>query len=542
MTAMHFFSALSIRYKILSIAAVAIIGFGIYFALNFSVASSNARLLEQMRDMTFPALERSELNLTRLDQITSQLDQAVATEEEEMIEDADQTLAAMQAAFDEIAALDPQQAETVQNLQQALTAYFSLARELTLGMLNDSIEASQLQNHARNMQAQLNTFRDDLKRFRDQRREAFTQAIASADNAAQFSLGMGAMIGAILLIVLAANGYWVAAGITRNIKQVSDNLQEIASGEGDLTRRLKAGSQDEIGQLAEHFNTFMDKLQGIIQELIGYSGKIGTSAQEVASIARQSHDGMEHQRAETDQVATASNEMAATVSEVAHSAEQAAEAAGSASTAASHGNTVVDETIAIINHLADDVEQGAHAVNRLREDSESVGSVLDVIRGIAEQTNLLALNAAIEAARAGEQGRGFAVVADEVRTLASRTQESTQEIQAMIESLQDSAGQAAEIMGRGKISSEQGVAKAANAGEALGKISQAVAVISEMNAQIASAAEEQSTVALEMDQNITNIRHATEENTENSNQLATAGAALNQVATQMQQLVRQFKV
>lgn len=539
---MHFFSALSIRYKILSIAAVAIIGFGIYFALNFSVASSNARLLEQMRDMTFPALERSELNLTRLDQITSQLDQAVATEEEEMIEDADQTLAAMQAAFDEIAALDPQQAETVQNLQQALTAYFSLARELTLGMLNDSIEASQLQNHARNMQAQLNTFRDDLKRFRDQRREAFTQAIASADNAAQFSLGMGAMIGAILLIVLAANGYWVAAGITRNIKQVSDNLQEIASGEGDLTRRLKAGSQDEIGQLAEHFNTFMDKLQGIIQELIGYSGKIGTSAQEVASIARQSHDGMEHQRAETDQVATASNEMAATVSEVAHSAEQAAEAAGSASTAASHGNTVVDETIAIINHLADDVEQGAHAVNRLREDSESVGSVLDVIRGIAEQTNLLALNAAIEAARAGEQGRGFAVVADEVRTLASRTQESTQEIQAMIESLQDSAGQAAEIMGRGKISSEQGVAKAANAGEALGKISQAVAVISEMNAQIASAAEEQSTVALEMDQNITNIRHATEENTENSNQLATAGAALNQVATQMQQLVRQFKV
>jgi len=539
---MHFFSALSIRYKILSIAAVAIVGFGIYFALNFSVASSNARLLEQMRDMTFPALERSELNLTRLDQITNQLDQAVATEEEEMIEDADQTLAAMQAAFNEIAALDPQQAETVQNLQQALTAYFSLARELTLGMLNDSIEASQLQDRARNMQARLNTFRDDLTHFRDQRREAFTQAISSANNAAQFSLGMGAVIGAILLIVLAANGYWVAAGITRNIKQVSDNLQEIASGEGDLTRRLKTGSQDEIGQLAEHFNTFMDKLQGIIQELIGYSGKIGASAQEVASIARQSRDGMEHQRTETDQVATASNEMAATVSEVAHSAEQAAEAAGSANAAASNGNTVVDETIAIINHLADDVEQGAHAVNRLREDSESVGSVLDVIRGIAEQTNLLALNAAIEAARAGEQGRGFAVVADEVRTLASRTQESTQEIQAMIESLQDSAGQAAEIMGRGKISSEQGVAKAANAGEALKAISQAVAVISEMNAQIASAAEEQSTVALEMDQNITNIRHATEENTENSNQLATAGAALNQVATQMQQLVRQFKV
>ena len=539
---MPFFNTLSVRQKILSIPLVAIVGFGIYFSLNLSVISNNALHLEQMRDMTFPALERSEKNLTRLDQVINLLDQAVATEEEEMIGDADETLAAMQAAFNEIATLDPQQAETVQDLQQALTAYFSLARELTLDMLNGSIKASQIQAHAKDMQASLNAFRKELTQYRDERYQAFTQTVTTTNEGAQFSINMGIMIGAMLIGILAANGYWVATSITRNIKQVSGNLQEIASGEGDLTRRLKTGSQDEIGQLAEHFNTFMDKLQGIIQELIGYSGKIGASAQEVASIARQSRDGMEHQRAETDQVATASNEMAATVSEVAHSAEQAAEAAGSANAAASNGNTVVDETIAIINHLADDVEQGAHAVNRLREDSESVGSVLDVIRGIAEQTNLLALNAAIEAARAGEQGRGFAVVADEVRTLASRTQESTREIQAMIESLQDSAGQAAEIMGRGKISSEQGVAKAANAGEALGKISQAVAVISEMNAQIASAAEEQSSVALEMDQNITNIRHATEENTENSNQLATAGAALNQVATQMQQLVRQFKV
>ncbi len=459
-----------------------------------------------------------------------------------MVEAARETLGAMHAAFSEIAEFDPAQAETMKGLQQAATDYYSAAKTLTLGMLTGSIEPGQIASRVQAMQAKLKLLGDGLTAFRDQRKQAFSQTIATANEAAQFSLSMGAIIGAILVVVLATTAFLVATGIMRSIEDVSNNLREIASGEGDFTRRLKADNQDEVGQMVGHFNTFMDKLQGLIQELMGYSSQVGTAAEELAIIAGQSRDGMERQRIETDQVATASNEMAATVVEVARGAGQAAEAAGSANSAASNGSAVVDETISIINRLASDVEQGASAVNQLREDSQNVGSVLDVIRGIAEQTNLLALNAAIEAARAGEQGRGFAVVADEVRTLASRTQESTREIQAMIESLQASAGQAVDIMGRGKATSEQGVAKAASAGEALRSITEAVTVISEMNTQIASAAEEQSAVAADMDKNITNISRATEENTENSNQLACAGASLNQFATRMQQLVGQFKV
>ncbi len=533
--------SLTIRHKILALVGVAITGFSLYFALSFSVANDNAQQLETMRDSVFPTLERSEKNLVRLDIIVGLLDQAISIAEEDPVEEADKVKKAMDTAFTEIGEIAPNQKQTIEELRQGMTRYFSLARDLTIKMVNDEIDPSQIPERAQQMQTALKTFRDDLGRFRDERRQAFIQTVTRANEAAQFGINMGAVIGVTLVIILALAGLFIARSITRNISAVAENLREIASGEGDLTHRLQASSKDEIGQLVGYFNTFMDKLQGIIQELKSYSDQVGTAAAEMARVARQSFDGMERQRSETTQVATASNEMAATVTEVARNAEQAAEAAGSANRAANDGNGVVNQTIAIINRLATDVEQGAGAVLQLRNDSENIGTVLNVIRDIAEQTNLLALNAAIEAARAGEQGRGFAVVADEVRTLASRTQESTLEIQAMIEKLQASASQASDVMTCSKKSSEEGVAKAAEAGEALSRIIEAIGVIQEMNTQIASAAEEQRSVASEIDHNITNISNATEENTENSNQLVAASAELNQVASKMRQLAGQFK-
>jgi len=203
---------------------------------------------------------------------------------------------------------------------------------------------------------------------------------------------------------------------------------------------------------------------------------------------------------------------------------------------------VVDETIAIINHLADDVEQGASAVNQLREDSENVGTVLDVIRGIAEQTNLLALNAAIEAARAGEQGRGFAVVADEVRTLAGRTQESTQEIQEMIESLQTGSKEAVELMTQSSEQTLSGVQQTGKAGEALTAIANEVERINDMNTQIASAAEEQSSVAEEINHNVVSISQVTSETAQGAEQTARASEDLANLATDLQNMVARFKV
>jgi len=536
------FGKFSIRHKILFLVVISVVGFAVYFALNFSVASSNATRLTQLSQSIYPTLEGSEKNLIYLDKIIASLDDAVATEEEEEIEAAEATEQQMQGIFSKIIDLAPAQAERTKALQAALSQYFAVAKTLTMDMMAGEIAPDQIASRVEQMQITLNKFRTELSQFRDEQYLAFNNAVTTTNETLQFSLGFGAAIGVLLIVVLAAIGYFVASNITGAIKNVSLNLQKIASGDGDLTLRLTARSEDEVGELVNYFNTFMNKLQGIIQDLKGHSEHVGKAADDLAKIAQHSLDGMERQQKDTEQVAAASKEMASTVGEVTQSAGQAAEAADTANTAATEGSDVVNETIAIINALAKDVEHGGSAVNRLREDSENVSTVLDVIRGIAEQTNLLALNAAIEAARAGEHGRGFAVVADEVRTLASRTQESTQEIQEMIERLQNSAEQATSIMDHSKQTSEQGVEKAANAGDALQNIAQSVSFINTMNAQIASAADKQSAVAVSMDSNIMSISQATEENTENSNKLAHAGVSLSQVATQLQQVVGQFKV
>ncbi|VAX00042.1 Methyl-accepting chemotaxis sensor/transducer protein [hydrothermal vent metagenome] len=539
---MRLFYNLSIKYKIMSIAILAIVGFSVSFIENFSVAQKNSRQLERLETVVYPIMARSEKNQVALDIVINLLDQAVAVEEQDFIEEADAVIVVMKKAFAEIAKMDSSKSKKAKQLQSQLDGYYNLAKLMTAGMLSGTLKADQIQAKAKQMQGSLKIFQDNFEQFQKDSKLAFTDIISNTVETAQFSILLSAIIGAVLVFVLAMIAYLIAGSITRNILNVSENLREIANGDGDLTQRLSASSNDEVGQLVSHFNTFMDKLQTMIQELTGYSSHVGSAAEELTNIAQESKEGIESQRAEAEQVATASNEMSATIVEVARNAEQAASAATSANDAATDGSAVVSKTIGIINQLADDVGAGSGAVNQLRDDSESIGSVLDVIRGIAEQTNLLALNAAIEAARAGEQGRGFAVVADEVRTLASRTQESTKEIQTMIEKLQSSAGQASEIMSRSQSTSEQGVAEAAHAGEALDKITESVSVINNMNEQIASAAEEQSVVAAEIDQNIINISQSADVNAENIGQLANAGSSLNNVAIQMQELVGQFKV
>ncbi len=350
----------------------------------------------------------------------------------------------------------------------------------------------------------------------------------------------------VLLFVGLAIGITVALVITRMIVGPLDlavkAMADIAHGEGDLTRRLEEQGNDEISELARGFNLFAAKMHEMVSKLTEITGHLAQASQRLTVVTEETQLGVERQSKQTDQVATAVNEMSATGGEVAKNAQSAADAAKDADNAANSGRKVVGETIDSIDALAGEVDKAANVIDNLAKDSEQIGGVLDVIRGIAEQTNLLALNAAIEAARAGEQGRGFAVVADEVRTLASRTQQSTAEIQEMIERLQSGAKDAVKVMDVSRDKANTTVEQAAKAGSSLEKINTAVETINERNTQIASAAQQQSQVAEEVNQNVVEISEVTDLTAAGAQQTASASNELNDLADQLKILVNQFKI
>jgi methyl-accepting chemotaxis protein len=350
-----------------------------------------------------------------------------------------------------------------------------------------------------------------------------------------------AFVAALGLIVAIGAYLMVLKSVVQPITRVSKQFSDLAQGEGNLNVSLPDHGHDEIAEVARGFNLFVSKIRKTITEVAGSSTQLSASAEELSAINHETGQNISRQTQETELVATAMNQMVATVQEVARNVTDAAQAADVANRESVNGRKIVNTAIDEINGLSQEVHHAAEVLQRLNDDSQSIGQVLDVIKGIAEQTNLLALNAAIEAARAGEQGRGFAVVADEVRTLASRTQQSTQEIQQMIERLQSGAKEAVNVMETSRKRAEGTVEKANQAGMALGSIADAVATITNMTAQIASAAEEQNAVAEEINSNIVSISNLAQQTGDGSQQTITATDQLTKLAAQLQRVVSQFK-
>ena len=350
-------------------------------------------------------------------------------------------------------------------------------------------------------------------------------------------LGFAGMYGLMLVSVIFGAKLFLLKPLNNTLAMYKD----LAEGDGDLTKRLSSSPVGEFNQLANLTNTFVGKVQDEIRKVGDTIINLSATSDQLQTTTHSTREVLMRQQAETDQVATAINEMSATVNEVARNAVNASESAHQADEHSQNGYKVVNETVNVINNLASEVEKAAGVINSLEQHSVSIGQVSDVIRDIAEQTNLLALNAAIEAARAGEQGRGFAVVADEVRALAQRTHDSTAEIQTITEQLQSSASEAVAVMETGQSQANASVQQAVEAGNALEMITSEVAMINDMNTQIASAAEEQGAVSEEINRSVVNIREVSDQTMTEMGSLTDASNDLLGVVSNLKTLIDRFK-
>jgi methyl-accepting chemotaxis protein len=364
----------------------------------------------------------------------------------------------------------------------------------------------------------------------------FTDVVASVQRVTWIK---NLVAGGVILLALVIIYRQISTAL-RPLGKAAEAMDAIASG--DLSHEVSCRVRNEITELLDGMQAMQRHLRDIIGSIHGATDELNQVSQEAREVTERSTAGAMQQKEDTDSVATAMTEMASTVRSVADNAHEAAKAARDADAQAQQGQDVVRQTIEGIRSLAEEVRSAAEAIGRVQTESDAIGQILDVIRGIAEQTNLLALNAAIEAARAGEQGRGFAVVADEVRTLAGRTQASTTEIQSMIERLQQGTHEAVGVMENGRQRAEDSEIQVQAAGEALDAITSAVSHISQMNAQIASAAEEQGRVAEEINRNVISISEVAEQTVVGAGQSSAANERVNSLAGELKELVGRFKL
>ncbi len=539
---MKWLSGLSIQKKVLVIPIAGAIGFSFYLLTSYWTASSNVVTLERARDIQFPILQSAEKQLVTLRQIRDGLQAAVSAGEKDALNSVKDAAAGLQRDIEAMNKVDPEAKPDVDRIGGLLRRYLDVSITLSEQMLDGTADFGNLETKAGQMTDAFNQVEQALTDFRDAHRQAFTDSIDSANSAAERTVVVGFAVGIATVALLFIIGLAIAAALRRNISNVVDSLKDIAQGNGDLRRRIARESNDEIGELVDAFNGFVAKLQGIIGDVVATALPLADLAKQLRVATTETLSQVGEQQSGGRRVQDAVEEMNSSVQAVAHSAADAASNAQEADGQANAGLKVVRETMNQIEALARDVRSASEVIKQLDADSASVGMVLDVIRNIAEQTNLLALNAAIEAARAGEQGRGFAVVADEVRTLASRTQQSTSEIQGMIERLQSAARSAVEVMNKGTRQAEVSVSNSGAAGSSLEAITQTVASISSMNGRIAEATEQQQRVAQTIVRSVSEINEHAGKTSASAGRMAQVSEDLAGLAAKLESITRQFSI
>ena len=532
---------LAIKMKFTLLSGLLAVVVGIVSVILISGNQTISHQADQIADVEIHILNNShKLKLTVV-QVQQWLTDISATRARDGLDDgfaeAENNARNFKELISKLKSLDSGNASRYEAMLPVFDAYYETGKKMAQAYIDEgpaggNLMMSQFDEVAVQMSEEVNTLLSRTVTRMNQTVAVQQEATETAMNALWVSV--------IIVLSIVAALYFIIAHALSFLPKVAKELQRVS--EGDLSSPFESNRRDEIGQLVNAMESMRTRLVDMMSGITNATTQLAAASEETSVITAQTSSRILEQRSETEQLATAMNEMTATVQEVASNINHTADASHKANNETLEGKQVVDGAAQQVRSLADQIENAAETIHQLEQDSKEITSVLDVIRGVAEQTNLLALNAAIEAARAGEQGRGFAVVADEVRTLASRTQQSTEEINSMIEKLGTGTRRAVDVMNQSREKARDVVDQASKAGGSLASIADAISSINDMSTQIASAAEEQSSVSEEINRNVVRINDMNDQTAQGAQQTEAASSYLARIAVELEGLVSQFKL
>ncbi len=524
------------------IPIIGAISFLVYLSLVIISAKESIATLEEAKNSQFPVVQLSKSAAVDIVKVSELLNSAVTTGDEESIAAADDLAKEISQTINKIGILSSDYKSAQIKITKEFEDYFQQARVLSVGMVEGNIDFDKVPEMGKSMNDAFEKVKGSVESFNGEQVSKFENDIVNAVDNAETITSIGFIMCIITIALLFGTAVPIISGIKNSILDVVSSLKDISEGDGDLTVRLTSNSQDEIGDLVGSFNLFIEKLQSTITKVVNIALPLSDMANSVSQNAEKTNAITMSQQEEAQSTKLAVDNLNHNVQSVAENAALAAEAAVQTSKVSVQGEAVVKETVETIHQLARTVEESAEVIDHLDNDANQIGVILDVIKGIAEQTNLLALNAAIEAARAGEQGRGFAVVADEVRTLASRTQDSTIEIQSTIEKLQVAARKAVSAMSNGRELADSSVTQVSKAGDSLIEITSSVEKINTMTGDIAHSTESQSEAASQIVHHVEEISRSSDQTHQASEDLASVSGELAHLANDLEVLAKAFKV
>ncbi|MGE6380347.1 methyl-accepting chemotaxis protein [Shewanella baltica] len=539
---MNFFNNISIFKKVIAIFILAVIIFALNLSISVISINKNRTTLNYMEQQVYQRVELANQNVFFIQRLDELYTQSVSFADEDLLTSAGTMYESLRKNLQQLDNVDPSQANQLNNLSAKLTRYNDMTIKLAKGMLAGTIDMANIGQISQEKSQAYEAVLNEIQNYKQEKVLEFKQSIKEAGDRSEQSLWLTLSIGIALLIVMFIVTIAIARAISSSARNVAQSLSELADGKGDLSHKLNVSGSDELGQVSSNFNRFLGLLGDSIRRVVNVTDPLLASSHSLKQRMEDATHATQRQSHDASAVQVSMEDMRHSVIEISQNARQAASAAQIAEKEAMQGMTVVQRTIDISQELNTGIQAASNSINELARDTENVTSILNVITSIAEQTNLLALNAAIEAARAGEQGRGFAVVADEVRALASKTADATTEIRHVLQNLKTAAISSVNTMNVAMSKSSENETNAQNTGSALKSIQQQIVSINSMNTHIASATEEQASVASQVVDNVVNMNASFEQTLQILSQVRNVSEGLVDFANELKNATSQFKI